>query len=141
MTKRAVHSVQPLAGIVALCVVLLQLVNTLHFALVPHGFGAGLGGFVHLHRALTAEPERASSSVAGQPAANRPTFVAGIATSASEACPLGFSDPPSRPVPPSQLSSLIWLPLATVHVSRAQIEIDRHRVLLSAPKTSPPLTV
>jgi hypothetical protein len=140
MTKRAVHSVRPLAS-VALCLVLLQLVSALHFALVPHGFGPGLSGLVHLHRALAAEPEQARASGATRRAPNRPTLVSGVAACAPEACPLGFSGPLSRPVPPSQLCSLIWLPTVSERLSRGHIGADGSRALLSAPKTSPPLSV
>ena len=138
MTKRAAHSVRLLASVVALCLVLLQLVNSLHFALVPHGFGAGLNGFVHLHRALTAEPARALSSAATQSTANRPTLVAEIAACAPDACPFGFSGPPTRAVPPSELCSLIWLPALRECSSHDHTFYDRSRALLSAPKTSPP---
>lgn len=139
MTKRVVHSVRPLASVVALCLVLLQLVSALHFALVPHGFGAGLGGFVHLHRGRSARAEQPRRAT--ELPSNRPTLVAGVAACAPDACPLGFSGPPSRPVPPSQLCSLIWLPAVSERVSRAHRACDRGRVLLSAPKTSPPQTV
>jgi hypothetical protein len=141
MTKRVVQSVRLLASVVALCLVLLQLVNALHFALVPHGFGAGLRSFVHQHRALVAPREDALNSAATQQTPDRPTLVAGVAASAPEACPVGFSGPPSTPVPPSQLCSLIWLPSVREHVSRNLVVGDRSRSLLSAPKTSPPRSV
>ena len=137
MTKRAVHSVRLPASVVALCLVLLQLVSSLHFALVPHGFNARLSGLVHLHRAFGAEPGRAAT----QQAPSRPTLVAGIAACAPDDCPLGFSGHSSRPVSPSSLSSLIWLPEANELVAREQLARDRSRALLSAPKTSPPLAV
>ena len=139
MTKRPVHSVRLLASVVALCLVLLQLVNSLHFALVPHGFGAGLSGFVHLHRALTAESGRAFSSAATAPTTSHPTLAAEIAGCAPEACPFGFSGPPTRAVPPSELCSLIWLPALSESASHDRVFYDRSRALLSAPKTSPPL--
>jgi len=141
MTKRAVQSVRLLASVVALCLVLLQLVNALHFTLVPHGFGAGLRGLVHLHRTLAGPREHALKSAATQQAPNRPTLVSGIATCAPEACPLGFSGPPSTPVPPSQLSALIWLPAVSELVSCTRTVLDRSRALLNAPKTSPPRSV
>ncbi|MEI9948412.1 MAG: hypothetical protein WDO74_05380 [Pseudomonadota bacterium] len=141
MTKRAVHSVHPLGSVVALCLVLLQLVSALHFALVPHRFGAGLSGFVHLHRVLAAQPEQVQPSPATRRTPNRPTLVAAIAVCAPDACPLGFSGPASRPVAASSLCSLLWLPTVREHISRDCSVRDRSRALLSAPKTSPPLTV
>lgn len=140
MTKRAIHSGRPRAS-VALCLVLLQLLGALHFALIPHGLGADLRGLVHLHRALVAEPRHASDALATQTAPNRPTLVAGFAACAPDACPLGFSGPTSHPVPSSELCSLIWLPRVSQHVACDRIIVDRSRALLSAPKTSPPLTV
>ncbi|MEI9939104.1 MAG: hypothetical protein WDO69_17940 [Pseudomonadota bacterium] len=139
MTKRAVPSVRPFAS-VALCLVLLQLVSALHFALVPHGFGPGLSGLVHLHRAPPSDAEpRASRATQRTP--NRPTLVSGVAACAPDACPLGFSGPLSRPLPASQLCSLIWLPTVSERLSRDPIVANRSRALLSAPKTSPPLSV
>jgi hypothetical protein len=140
MTKRAVKSVRLLASVVALCLVLLQLVTALHFTLIPHGFGAGLGGLVHLHRALAGQREHAAKSGASQQTPHRHTLVSGIAACAPEACPLGFSGPASTPVRPSQLCSLIWLPAAREQGSRNLVVFDRDRALLSAPKTSPPRT-
>jgi len=141
MTKRAVHSVRPLASVVALCLVLLQLVGALHFAVVPHGFNAGFSGLVHLHRALAAEPSRSRDSAATQRTPNRPSLVAGSAACTPDECPLGFAGHASLPVSPSQLWSLIWLPRASELVARDCVVSDRARALLSAPKTSPPLTV
>ena len=144
MTKRAVHSVRPLASLIALCVVVLQLVSALHFALVPHGFNAGRSGFVHLHRARVAAAERKLGGRVTGSAPNRldrPGLVAGTAACAPEACPLGFSGSPSTPVAESALCSLIWLPNASSELWQPRIFVDRGRALLSAPKTSPPLPV
>jgi hypothetical protein len=141
MTKRAVQSVRLLASLVALCLVLLQLVNALHFTLVPHGFGAGLGGLVHLHRAVAGQSEHALTSGATQQTPDRPALVSGVASCAPEACPLGFTGPPSAPVSPSQLCALIWLPTSSDYEARDRVVLDRSRALLCAPKTSPPLSV
>jgi len=141
MTKRAVHSLRPPASILALCLVLLQLVTALHFSLVPHGFGAGSGGLVHLHRARSAEPRRTVEDAATQRAPVRPTLVAGSAACAPDECSLGFSGHTFRTPSPSRLSSLIWLPKAGQLSARADIVRGRNRALLSAPKTSPPLAV
>jgi hypothetical protein len=139
MTKRAVHRVSPLASVVALCLLLLQLVNALHFALIPHGFGAGPSGLVHVHRTLTAaNPERTLALSATQQPQERPKLVARFTSSDSEACPVGFSGPASRLVPPHQLCSLISLPAVREQRSQARAVVDRSRALLAAPKTSPP---
>jgi hypothetical protein len=139
MTKRAIHRVRSVESVVALCVVLLQLLGSLHFALIPHRFGAGLGGFVHLRGGLVAEPERASAGYATRSAPERPTLVARNASCEPEACPLGFSGPVSRPVVASELSQLIWLPAPDQRRDSKDIAVSRVQCLLSAPKTSPPL--
>ena len=139
MTKRAEPSVrQSLAkraqlrafpGLVALCLVALQLVTTLHFALVPHGFDADGLGFVHVHRAL---------AHATEPAPQRPTLVTGIASCAPEACPIGFSGPVSASVAGPALASLIAPPLLSASLAPELAALPPKQVLLSAPKTSPP---
>ena len=143
MTNRSRRRVLPLESVVALCLVLLQLVSILHFALVPHRFGAGLSSLVHLARERTAEPQatRVQPRSATQAAADCPALVAQSAGCEPDACPLAFSGPPSRHVPPSQLSFLIWLSEASEQEGQEHFAIDRGRALLSAPKTSPPLTV
>lgn len=137
MTKRAIHRVRSFQGVVALCVVLLQLLGSLHFALIPHGLGAGLGGLVHLRGKLAAEPERALASNA-TPSPERPALVSRGASCEPEACPLGFSGQLSRPVFASTLSQLIWLPAPNGQRASAAAVVTRTRTLLSAPKTSPP---
>jgi len=139
MTKRAVHRVRSFESVVALCVVLLQLLGSLHFALIPHGFGAGLGGLVHLRSTLAGAPERALAGNATRPAPDRPALVSRSASCEPEACPLGFAGQLSRPVFASELSQLIWLPAPSRQRPGQGIVASRTRSLLSAPKTSPPL--
>lgn len=141
MTKRAVHRRHSFDSVVALCVVLLQLLGSLHFALIPHGFGAGLGGLVHLRGKLPGSAERTLTGRATRPAPERPTLVSRAASCEPEACPLGFAGQLSRPVVASELSQLIWLPQGSARRSNGAIVVSRARSLLSAPKTSPPPSV
>ena len=139
MTKRADHRVRSLESVVALCVVLLQLLGSLHFALIPHGLGAGLGGLVHLRSKPAGAPERALASDATRPAPERLALVSLSASCEPEACPIGFSGQLSRPVFASELSQLIWLPAPSRQRTGTGIVVSRTQSLLSAPKTSPPL--
>jgi len=140
MTKRAVHGVHLPASAFALCLVLLQLVSALHFALIPHAFGAGSSGLVHLHRAFGAARAGGPQGRATEPPSDRPTLVSGIAPCAPDACPIGFSGPASTLVSACALSSLIWLPEVSELAASTRVVPDRVRALLSAPKTSPPLS-
>ena len=139
MTKRAVHRVRSLESVVALCVLLLQLLGSLHFALIPHGLAAGRGGLVHLRNKLAGAPGSALAGNAIRPAPERPALVSGSASCEPEACPLGFSGQLSRPVFASELSQLIWLPAQNRQRAGKDIVDSRTQSLLSAPKTSPPL--
>jgi len=138
MTKRAVHRVRLLDSVVVLCLVLLQLLNALHFVLVPHRLGSGRSGLVHLRGAPTSKPSLVLASRATQPAPDRPTAVAHHASCEPEACPLGFAGQLSRPVVASELSQLICFPEQNAHWDGERFVESRTRALLSAPKTSPP---
>jgi hypothetical protein len=116
--------------LVALGLVLLQLVTALHFALIPHGFNAGLSGFEHVHRALV--------GAATERAPDRPTLVSGAPACAPEACPIGFSGPLSLLLSPAAFTARAALPSACASVSSARVALGRTPLLLTAPKTSPP---
>jgi hypothetical protein len=119
-------------SLVAWGVVLLQLFTALHFGLVPHGFNANLGGFVHVHT-----PAVQASSNALRPA-QRVSVVAGSASCASDSCPIGFAGPVSALLASASLSGLIALPVVVAVQPLERARVDRARVLSSAPKTSPP---
>lgn len=122
-------------ALVALCVVLLQLVTALHFSLIPHGFNAGLSGFVHVHAVPAAfahelGPERR--------AASRPAVTVGSVSCTKDSCPLGFAGPSSVLLGSSQATGLVGLALAALRAPESRYFKERSRVLLAAPKTSPP---
>jgi hypothetical protein len=128
------------ASLVACCLVLLQLVTALHFALVPHGFSAGLQGFVHVHAALS--EQRASTSHAERaPSSNRPALVSDAASCASESCPIGFAGPHSLLLAAAQGLGLLELASIAPALAPSRFAVPRSRALLNAPKTSPPSRV
>lgn len=135
MTKRAVHRVYQPHRLVALGLLLLQLLGTLHFSLVPHRFVAGLSNVVHLRR-LPDKSARAANATRPEP--NRPQAVAGNACCEPETCPLGFSGPLSRLVAANEISSLMGLPESDALPSGERAVARRLLTLLNAPKTSPP---
>jgi hypothetical protein len=123
-------------ALVALCLVLLQLATALHFALVPHGFSPGLSGFVHVHAAERAAQSRFAALE--RRGSSAPELVSGGASCTAESCPIGFAGHHSVLLSAGTTSALLataTLPARTRTVSYVPA---RSRVLLSAPKTSPP---
>ncbi|MEO6602538.1 MAG: hypothetical protein ABIQ16_21830 [Polyangiaceae bacterium] len=125
-----------LRALVALVVTLMQLVGALHFSLVRHSYSAELGGVVHVHASLarpTAKPPRsvpgprAPSATSSTPSCNADVCAAANAPQSTaphfeplDAGAVAFGDP-----------ALLSERLAPFAVLR--------RVLLGAPKTSPPV--
>jgi hypothetical protein len=126
------------ASLVASCLVLLQLVTALHFALVPHGFSAGLNGFVHVHASLG---ERLSTIQAERAPSDQPSMVSGAAACAPDSCPIGFAGPHSVLLAAPQASGLLALAVAAQALPPLRLAVPRSRALLNAPKTSPPFRV
>jgi hypothetical protein len=124
-------------ALVALCLVALQLITALHFALVPHGFNAGLNGFVHVHAARAEHSAEAQLGRASR-AQGAPAFVAGGVSCASDSCPIGFAGHHSVLLGGSEASALLAVVLAPAPPPSNLLLAARKRVLLSAPKTSPP---
>ena len=138
-SRRAAHKPLPVryaASFVAACLVLLQLVTALHFALIPHGFSAGLNGFVHVHSSVRAARSSAVRELQGS--SPRASFVRGSATCAPESCPIGFAGAHSILVASSASSALLAGTSLVPRAPSARVTLTRSRVLLSAPKTSPP---
>src|SRR5450432_3427911 len=128
-----------LACLVACCLVLLQLVTALHFALVPHCFSAGLNGFVHEHEAHG--EQRVGASQAERVPSGQPSVVSGVATCAPESCPIGFAGPHSLLLAAAQASGLLQLSVVAQALPPARLAVPRARALLNAPNTSPPFRV
>jgi hypothetical protein len=118
---------------------LLQLATALHFALVPHGFSAGLNGFVHVHAALSAEP--ASTKRALHQPSDQPSLVSHTASCSTESCPLGFAGAQSVLLARAGVPSVLELARAPQMALSPRAPVSRSRALLNAPKTSPPICV
>ncbi|HEY5374887.1 MAG TPA: hypothetical protein VIK01_14490 [Polyangiaceae bacterium] len=125
--------------LVACCLVLLQLVTALHFALVPHGFSAGLNGFVHVHAAFA--EQRSGAGHAEHVASQRPSLVSDAASCAPESCPIGFAGPHSLLLASAQAAGLLELAVTAQALPPARFAVPCGRALLNAPKTSPPFRV
>lgn len=114
-------------------VVGLQLVTALHFALVPHAFSAQLTSFVHEH----ARAEHGSES------SHLPAPVAhlhqGSPLCAADSCPLGFAGPSVLELAPFELIAASPAALPSAAPALSTYVPARARLLLSAPKTSPPV--
>ena len=123
-----------LPACVAWFVTLLQVVGTLHFALVPHGYSAALGGVVHLHGA----PRVSAASAVRAPAQPGPAVHADSASCAAERCLAADAPQHSPPGFALWLSGVVRfgeVRLLGEHTARVS---EVRRLFLSAPKTSPP---
>jgi hypothetical protein len=129
--------------LLALCLVALQLVSALHFALVPHSFSAGLNGFVHVHgvRAPATRVDSCSALARRAPAAPTPAIDASDASCSGESCPIGFAGHPALLLADSDLVGLLAIGLDRDKQRDPGVAYfaARNRVLLGAPKTSPPV--
>jgi hypothetical protein len=125
---------RPAASFIATCLVLLQLVTALHFALIPHRFGAGLSGFVHAPQGCAAV-----AALRELPAAPRAaSFQRDRAHAEPESCPLGFAGAHSFSFAPSASGALLEGGAVASIAPWARRALARSLVLLGAPKTSPP---
>jgi hypothetical protein len=127
------------SALLALCVVLLQLVTALHFALIPHGFGPGLTGFVHVHAAQATARTAAPKLGYERRSAGQPSVVGGEASCTTDSCPLGFAGPSSVLLAGSEATGLLGLAVALQRARGSRYSSERSLVLLTAPKTSPPV--
>ncbi|HTA90698.1 MAG TPA: hypothetical protein VK745_14005 [Polyangiaceae bacterium] len=127
--------------LLALCLVALQLVTALHFALVPHSFSAGLNGFVHVHGARAQASQADSRLELTRRASAAPALVASGASCSSESCPIGFAGQHALLLADSGPVSLLAFGLDrhSLRNPSAKYFAARNRVLLGAPKTSPPV--
>jgi hypothetical protein len=123
-------------ALVALCLVLLQLATALHFALVPHGFSPGLSGFVHVHAAERAAHSRFAALE--RRGASAPQLVSGGASCTAESCPIGFAGYHLVLLGAGATSALLTSATLPPRTRARSYVAARNRVLLSAPKTSPP---
>jgi hypothetical protein len=113
------------------------LVGALHFSLVRHSYSAALGGVVHLHAASFAKSEpkpRAPTSGSHAPSATNDTPSCSADLCAAANAPQSVAphfDAPDAGVVAFGGARLLSAPQVVSLASR--------RVLLGAPKTSPPV--
>ena len=129
-------SQRALPTLVAWLVTLLQVVGALHFALVPHTFSAALGGVVHVHSERHAQTNETGSRRVAQRAV---ALVSDAASCSVDSCPL--ADAPAGSVLPSASLATGWVSFGSVSLlgEHATRTAASRPVLLSAPKTSPPV--
>jgi hypothetical protein len=123
-----------LGACIALLVTLLNLVGALHFALIPHGYSAVLGGVVHLHPASQQAPRQILRRAAATPALS-----ADSVSCVGDRCPA--ADAPHGSVAQVELlmtGSVAFGDVRLLAEPSARSPGSR-RVFLSAPKTSPPV--
>jgi hypothetical protein len=131
--------VRAAGAVIALFLAVLHLVTALHFSLVPHGYCAGLGGFVHL-RGSEAATARASAGTPNQVRALDHAPAVGDATCCEpEHCTFAFAS--NSVLLPARRGVIEELTLTELQprVLLGRQTAARAPVLLSAPKTSPPV--
>jgi hypothetical protein len=125
------------SAVLAIVLVALHLVTALHFTLVQHKFCAESGGFVHLKASALMGARRTLDA----PAA-RGTDANAVATETAsceaEHCPLGFAGNSVVLAARDGVVETLTLVYVEPHPLLRRPAAEQARVLLSAPKTSPP---
>lgn len=125
-----------LPAFVAWLVMLLQVVGALHFALVPHGFSASLGGVVHVHQGGKAVTRGASPPSHDE----RSHAVASDGLSCSaDLCTVADAPNSAPPEFSLEVSGAVAFGAVRLLAEPSVAATDARRVRLSAPKTSPPV--
>ena len=133
-SQAANSPLRALPAFVAWLVTLLQVLGALHFALVPHTFSAALGGVMHVH-----EKGQARVSTTRHTAVHPAALSSEAASCGVDACAVASA--PAGSVLPSAAARAAWVSVGGVSLlgdSAPQLTVSRH-ILLSAPKTSPPV--
>lgn len=133
--KRLSPDQPSLRALLALVVIALQVIGALHFTLVRHGYSAALGGVVHVHASARAEQRSRAKAVAARTTA----VTSDVPACAAELCPDANAphDPAQRIE--SLFTGLIAFGGARLLSESAGASSESLRVILSAPKTSPPV--
>lgn len=125
-----------LRALVALVVTLLQLVGALHFSLVRHTYSAALGGVVHVHtsraRPRSSPAERVRESQA-------PSATSGTPACSADKCAAANAPQSTAPHFESLDAGAVAFGGAALLSERPASFAALRRVLLGAPKTSPPV--
>jgi hypothetical protein len=128
-----------LRAFVALVVTLLQLVGSLHFSLVRHSYSAALGGVVHVHAASLARSEARSAAPSKSRGAQAPSATSDTPTCAADLCSAANAPQSTAPNFESLDAGAIAFGDARLLSEHPAPFAALRRVLLGAPKTSPPV--
>jgi hypothetical protein len=127
-------ALKSLRAFAALVVALLQLFGALHFSLVRHGYSAALGGVVHVHAASFARSEaKAAARAAQAPSASSDTPSCSADLCAAASAPHGVA----RHFEAPDAGAIAFGDVLLLSEHR-ECSLASRRVLLGAPKTSPP---
>ena len=118
-----------------LLVIALQVVGALHFTLVRHGYSAALGGVVHVHALSRAEQRSPAKGIAPQTTA----LTSGVPACAAELCPDANAPQSAAPHIESLVAGVISFGDVRLLSQQSTSRRESLALLLSAPKTSPPV--
>ena len=118
----------------ALLLTSLQVIGALHFSLVRHSYSAALGGVVHVHASAHAEAKPAK--VRGSQA---PTATSDTPSCSADLCAAANVPHSVAPQFESRDAGAVAFGAARLLSERAACVAAPSRVLLGAPKTSPPV--
>jgi hypothetical protein len=130
-------ALQLLRAFVAFVVTGLQVLGALHFSLVSHGYSAALGGVVHVHASSLA---RAEAKSAPRPRSSAPpSAISGTPACSADLC--SAANAPQSVAPHFEAPDAGTVPFGDVRLLNELRVSPRalRRVLLGAPKTSPPV--
>ncbi|MES1173480.1 MAG: hypothetical protein ABUL62_04050 [Myxococcales bacterium] len=130
-------ALKSLGALVAQVVILLQVVGALHFSLVRHSYSAALGGVVHVHAASFAKPE--ARAVPRTHRSRAPSVTSDTPSCSTDLC--AAANAPQSVAPhfdAPDVGAVVFGEARLLNEPRAASCASR-RVLLGAPKTSPPV--
>lgn len=127
---------QSLRAFLALLLTALQLMGALHFSLVRHGYSAALGGVVHVHASVARAETKPAAKVRG---AQAPTATGETPSCGTEQCSAANAPHSVAPLFESLQAGAVAFGAARLLSEHAAHAAAPSRVLLGAPKTSPPV--
>ena len=126
-----------LRALVAFVVILLQLLGALHFSLVRHSYSAALGGVVHVHAPSFGKSEsKATKRVRGEQA---PHATGDTPSCTADLCAAANAPQSVAPQFEAPDAGAIAFGDARLLIEPRRCSPASRRVLLGAPKTSPPV--
>ena len=129
-------AISSLRAFVAVLLAALQLLGALHFSLVQHSFSAALGGVVHVHASAVRADTKPASKARGPQA---PSASSDTPSCGAELCSAANAPHSVAPQFESLDAGPVAFGAARLLSERAACSAPPSRVLLGAPKTSPPV--